>query len=43
METLVWLHFTLTVLVTAFLTYKITSWFYKRKIKKLEKQIADKK
>lgn len=32
MSTLIWLFFGMTVVITAFITYKITSWYIKRKL-----------
>lgn len=34
METLTWLFFVLTGIVSSYISYRITSWYYKRKIKK---------
>lgn len=36
MTTLVWLFWGMSVLISAFLTFKVTKWYYKRKLKKYE-------
>lgn len=40
MTTLVWLQFALTAFASSFFTYRITRWFYRRKINKLNKKYA---
>lgn len=35
MNSAVWLFFGLSSIVSIYTTYRITSWFYKRKIKKI--------
>lgn len=35
MDALVWLFLILSSLVSGYISYKITSWYYKRKIRKM--------
>ena len=37
MTTLVWLFFTLSCFASAYVTFKITKWYYCRQIKKIKK------
>lgn len=38
MTTLVWLFWGMSVILSSFITFKITKWWYMRKIKKLQRK-----
>ena len=39
METLTWLFFAMSSIISAYVTFRITKWYYLRKIKKINDSI----